>query len=417
MTEAVSIIIPSWNNYQYLAPCLSSLIRNRSTEGLQHIYVVNNGHPNSCDWVQSPYVTVLQTGGQNLGWESGLKLGLEKTKGEFVCFLNDDTYLPRFSKLWLQTMLQHFKDPKVAAVGPSSNVVMGMQNIFADVPYDIYPARFLIGLCMLVRRSALEDVGGVDDTLPGGDDLDLSIRFRYGGYKILGDRTVFVYHHGFKTGERVFGTSDKGGGWNSYEFKEKTDFALIRKHGFKKWAECMRGVYEFDGNITDSQTSLSDSEGEVIKQQAKGEIILDLGCGGNKTIPGAIGIDMVKRDEFIDTLTFGAKSQADIQADVSKELPLEDNHADTIIARHILEHMVDPISALKYWLRVLKPGGRLIIAVPDQSRHSTIPMNTEHVHAWTPDSMKLFLETLGLRVIEQIDPKNQISFITVAQKI
>jgi GT2 family glycosyltransferase len=354
MNEVVSILIPTWDNFQYLTGCLSSLIRNRANEGMFHVYVVNNGHPNSCDWVESPLVTVLQTGGENLGWEGGLKLGLEHAKGEFICFFNDDAYIPTTSKHWLQTMLQHFKDPKVAAVGPSSNVVMGMQNIFATVPIDVYYARFLIGFCMLVRRSALEKVGGVDDTLPGGDDLDLSIRFRDHGYKIVGDRTVFVYHHGFKTGERVHGTSDKTGGWNSYEFKEKTDFALIQKHGFRKWYECMMGVYKFDGELVDDVAI--DIEGDKIRSLVQGEVVLDIGCGNNKTLPEAIGVDMIKKDAFIDTLTGSPVSQGDIQADVSKPLPLDEGSADTIIARHILEHMVDPISALRGWVKVLKPG-------------------------------------------------------------
>lgn len=37
---------------------------------------------------------------------------------------------------------------------------------------------------------------------------------------------------------------------------------------------------------------------------------------------------------------------------------------DFVIANHLLEHTQDPISAIRNWLRVIKPGGVLYMAVP-----------------------------------------------------
>jgi len=71
--------------------------------------------------------------------------------------------------------------------------------------------------------------------------------------------------------------------------------------------------------------------------------------------------------------------EADLKCDVS-ELPLEDDSVDEILAYHILEHFragtyephlsnpLNPktaIEALSEWKRVLKPGGKLEIKVPD----------------------------------------------------
>lgn len=39
---------------------------------------------------------------------------------------------------------------------------------------------------------------------------------------------------------------------------------------------------------------------------------------------------------------------------------------DFVIANHMIEHCQDPISSLENWLRVLKPGGILYVAVPDK---------------------------------------------------
>jgi SAM-dependent methyltransferase len=46
-----------------------------------------------------------------------------------------------------------------------------------------------------------------------------------------------------------------------------------------------------------------------------------------------------------------------------------DTSVDFIIANHMIEHCQNPIFSLKNWLRVVKPGGILYIAVPDK-RHT-----------------------------------------------
>ena len=39
---------------------------------------------------------------------------------------------------------------------------------------------------------------------------------------------------------------------------------------------------------------------------------------------------------------------------------------DYLVAAHVLEHIDDPIRALKNWTRVVRPGGHIVIAVPDK---------------------------------------------------
>lgn len=407
-----SVIIPTYNNHAQLQQCLESILSNLTAMNLIHIYVVNNGHKESCDWIKHDQITVLQPG-KNLGWEGGLKLGLKESTEPFVMFLNDDTFIPNTSRLWVNKMLQPFIDPKVGAVGPASNVVMGLQNIFSYTPISIFTTKYLIGFCFLVRRSALEEVGGVDDSLPGGDDLDMSIRLRDAGYRLIIDKNVFVYHHGFQTGTRVHGGSDVRNGWNSFEMMEKTNKALIQKHGFIKWWDCIKGGYEMP-SLVHGQSE--DTEGNLIRERIKGDVVLDLGCGGNKTIPTAIGVDMIPKDEVIETLV-NTKSNADVNADLTKPLPFKEKSVDTIVARHIVEHLMDSVTILKHWRSLLRVNGRLIIAVPNNAIHLSIPMNPEHVHGFSPESLKSLLEVCGYEVVEQLDGGNTISFITVAERI
>lgn len=407
MSELVSIIIPTYNNYRCLQPLAQSMVRT-ATKGLYKVYVVNNGDPHSCDWLQHPMFEVINTG-KNLGWEGGLLEGLKHVKTPFVMFLNDDTHIPDSSKYWIHEMLQHFRHQEVGAVGPGTNNAMGLQSIFANPSLPALKVNFLIFYCVLMSMEALQKAGGVDNTLPGGDDIDLSIRLRKAGYKLIADRNVFIYHHGMQTGSRVFGDQTKVNGWNSPQFTDKVNHALIKKHGFRTWYETLYTAPEQEVSYP-----TTDLEGEIIKKLVSPGKILDLGCGGVKTVEPSIGIDMIPKGTEIDTLG-GTVSVADITADVSQELPEKD--ADTIIARHVLEHMMDPVEAINNWRKSLKKGGKLIIAVPNQDLIASIPMNIEHVHGFTHSSLKNLLEAIGMKVIEQHDAGNHISFVTVAENI
>lgn len=405
----VDIIIPSFNNWAYLGPCLQSILSHRTTPGLARVIVVNNGHKDSIpDSVRTASEITVIDAEKNLGWEGGLKRGLEQSKADYVVLMNDDTYIPYSSASWLLQILQYFANPKVGAVGPASNCVMGVQNIFIPcTTTSVMETSFLIGYCVAVRRAALDQVGGIDDSLPyHGDDLDLSIRLRGAGYKLICDKGIFVYHHGFKTGGREF-----GGEWNSAQMTERTNNHLIRKHGLRTFWQTMNNpVVANPTHVTPKE----DTEGDVIRKYAHGNI-LELGCGAQKTVEPSTGIDIIPRGETIPGLV-GKTSIADIVSDIQEELPVAADTYDMVIARHLIEHLVDPIKVLRDWRRVIKPGGKLILAVPDQGKRHTIPMNYQHVHAYTQDSLRNLMETQGWHTEVLEDSSNEVSFVGVFQK-
>lgn len=410
----VDIIIPTYNNRQYLEPCIYSILKYRSSENIFHIYIVNNGHPESCrQFYGHNNITVLETGGENYGWMRAINYGIKNSKADFVCMMNDDTFIPQSSIMWLNVLLQNFLDPKVGGVGPTSNVVMGLQNIFANTTLNTFTTKFLIGFCVLYRRKAIEDVGLLDEGLPGGDDFDYAIRMTDKGWKLIINRNVFVYHHGFQTGNRLFGGSDRKGGWNSEHYTSTVNTAIIKKHGLKKWYELMRGAV-VEPSV--KYTTKTDSEEKIIRKRIRGKKVVEVGVGGKKTVKNSIGIDMIPKGDEIDTLNRIA-SVADIVADVSQPLPIKDNSVDCIIARHILEHVSDPIRTLIQWKDKLKKNGQIIIAVPNNRLIRSIPMNIEHQHGWTPESMKTLLEFSGFKIEEQVDSRNNVSFITFATKL
>jgi len=55
---------------------------------------------------------------------------------------------------------------------------------------------------------------------------------------------------------------------------------------------------------------------------------------------------------------------------------------DFVVASHVLEHTQDPIGALGSWLRVLRPGGTVLLALPDRRQgidERRVPTPLEHV--------------------------------------
>jgi SAM-dependent methyltransferase len=56
----------------------------------------------------------------------------------------------------------------------------------------------------------------------------------------------------------------------------------------------------------------------------------------------------------------------DILDDAGTLASIPDATYDFVIAAHIIEHLTDPIGALRHWCRVLRPQGLIYLVVPDK---------------------------------------------------
>jgi predicted SAM-dependent methyltransferase len=82
---------------------------------------------------------------------------------------------------------------------------------------------------------------------------------------------------------------------------------------------------------------------------------LNLGSGEHP-LPGFVNVD-----------TLAEAPGVDVVADVTQPLPFDDASAELVYAVHLLEHVATERvpSVLADWRRVLRPGGELMVAVPD----------------------------------------------------
>lgn len=73
------------------------------------------------------------------------------------------------------------------------------------------------------------------------------------------------------------------------------------------------------------------------------------------------------RIEGFETLNINPGPNVDYVGDATRRLPFEDNTFDLVYCSHILEHVpwYQTEATLMEWIRVLRPGGRLEVWVPD----------------------------------------------------
>lgn len=222
--EGVSVIVVTYNSAGTVSRLIASLKKTISTKD-EVIFVDNCSKDNTAAIIKKSIKNlnnfILIKNKKNTGFSAGCNTGIRNSRNKYVVLLNPDTVV---AGNWIEKMLRAFKDEKVAAAGPLSNYVAGLQNVslyldekelqntsprelnvLLEKKYtdDFIDTKLLIGFCMMIKKSVLNKLGLLDEKLfLGNDDLELSWRFRENGYRIVVAKNTFVFHEGqrsFKT--------------------------------------------------------------------------------------------------------------------------------------------------------------------------------------------------------------------------
>lgn len=89
------------------------------------------------------------------------------------------------------------------------------------------------------------------------------------------------------------------------------------------------------------------------------------------------------------------------QGDAVHMAGCDDESYSTVYASHVLEHVTDPVQALRSWYRILREGGKIVVNVPHRDlyeKRTTLPSqwNGDHKTFWLPDQAEPPV-TLSLR--------------------
>ena len=404
----VDIVIPSFNNIATLSQCVRSIFLYTGAD--YRITVINNGdHHLHFDGLDTGEHQSLDPG-KNLGWTDAINWARDKTDAPYFLMLNDDVVIPDHDYGWLHRMLLPMREEKVAAVGPLSNYVMGMQSIMNSSLFSGSFQRYIVpvlsGFCLLVKREALDEVDWIDpDFQHGAEDVDLCIKLRQAGYELAVARDIFIYHYGSQTAEKVYGDW-----WNSNLYSLEQRMKILRKYGLREYQDLMKDSQL--GYVKEEDTSRETIK-RLIKPSMNG---LDLGCGTSKIHENATGVDLIE-DKVGHGRYRGQVSKSDVRADITKGLPFDDNSQDYVVCSHVIEHISDTVSLLREISRVLRPGGLFLATMPSQSKIDVVPIDPTHVHGYTPEAFSNLIESLEIFEIQQCeDVSPGYNFLTVSRK-
>jgi SAM-dependent methyltransferase len=132
---------------------------------------------------------------------------------------------------------------------------------------------------------------------------------------------------------------------------------------------------------------------EFAKPVILGKKVLDVGCGlayGTALMAGTAasitGIDYDAETVEANKKQYNKIVNLDFKHAVVPPLPFDDATYDVITAFQFIEHIRPRREFLKDCLRVLKPGGTLLVTTPNIKR--SLARNPFHVHEYTFEEMK-----------------------------
>ncbi len=206
MKKAVSIVIVNYNGKKLLKTILESL-KKSSFRSYETIVVDNNSKDGSQEFIRKNYKKAkLVENRENLGY-SGINSALKYCKGKYILFLNNDMEIEKdcVSKL-VETMesgrdiamaaprLVNFYDKKLKSNGTwasrsfyNGHIKGNGKDIIKEIPY--------LGVGM-IRKDFVDKFGYLfdPDYFIYAEDLDLGLRIRLNGKKILFNPDAVLYH-------------------------------------------------------------------------------------------------------------------------------------------------------------------------------------------------------------------------------
>lgn len=203
MSDTVSVVIPNFNNGQFLKECVDSVFR-QTYPCLECIIVDDGSTDNSIQIIsvlQKKYNNLEVIFQKNGGPSKARNNGWIHAKGSWIAFLDaDDVWKPEKIKNQLEKALKEEVD-LVASQYVWFNEKGISENphllAFPKSPFDFWSDTFLSPSTVLVKKEVLERLGGWDNSLWTCEDMDLWFRVAASGHSISinESKDVFIRQH------------------------------------------------------------------------------------------------------------------------------------------------------------------------------------------------------------------------------
>jgi GT2 family glycosyltransferase len=198
----ISVIIVTWNSARWLPACLASVARaidRLSTD----VWVVDNASTDDTLEVARRSLAGVNViaNPANLGFARAANQGMEASGGRYVLVLNPDAEISPDALRGMMAILDAHPDVGLVGcrlVGPGGEThecygltYPGIRNRSPAVrpraaDPELVEAAWLGGACILARRQAIAQVGGLDpDYFMYYEDVDWGLRMRRSGWRVV----------------------------------------------------------------------------------------------------------------------------------------------------------------------------------------------------------------------------------------
>ena len=229
----VSIVIPTKDQHRFIKRCLSS-IKSKTSYGNFEVVIVDTGSTDKKVWELYEAYKDLGKGLRVVKWQkkpfnfaSACDFGAEKSKGDYLLFLNNDTEV--ITKSWVEDMLGFAQQKDIGAVGcklyypdkkiQHAGIVLGVGGqdgtpgiaghyfpAFIDSPPQDPAQPLYIGgardftavtaACVMVSKKKFEDVKGFDPVFRiAFNDVDFCLKLYDKGLRNVYLPQVTLYHY------------------------------------------------------------------------------------------------------------------------------------------------------------------------------------------------------------------------------
>lgn len=211
-TVTASVVVATYNRPDHVRTCLEHL-RRQTVRPRETVVVDASPGPETTEVVAGfPEAVYLRNDRGRGSTATSRAIGMTACTGDVVAFIDDDAFA---DPTWLAGLLARYHDPAVGAVGGlARNRRPGEEkegideigrllpdgrltgNFAADPGHDV-DVDHLLGANMSVRRSVVEELGGIHDHYPGTclrEETDIVLRMGRAGYRIVYTPSAAVDH-------------------------------------------------------------------------------------------------------------------------------------------------------------------------------------------------------------------------------
>jgi len=201
----VSVVVPVRNRAQQIVDCIQSLLLLNYPEDKLEIIVVDDASRDSTAEQISSFPVKAMLMSEHIGQSACRNAATRVAKGEIVAFTDSDCVI---DPDWLATLVSLFADPGIGAVGGLVAPLSRASKLqrYEEVKSPLYQGRqqkevgvassssYLSTCNFLARKRALEQTGGLDESMALGEDVDLTWRLCELGLKVVYSPRGKVHH-------------------------------------------------------------------------------------------------------------------------------------------------------------------------------------------------------------------------------